>query len=321
MSSSSDWKSGRMGTPDLREKRNQWLTALSGEDCHAILNQLTLMSWNCASFRVVNEARGLAPPAPDGGVQVNGLMHLLINRLFFDNQIISIRRLMDPSPLEGKRSVYSLASLLNEIQENRHLLTRGAIFAAEGLVYDYEPIRQRALEYVKERTAAGETAFLMPEDLAWDRHEDRHVQIDALAGASPENRRPCDIISEKVFTNLLRRAEKASGKIADRASKFVAHPATPESRALVKADVTLKQLWEAHQCLCEVAGFLAIYVLGGSCGPFLPNPTFDQFLYIDKPLVESSQVAQLQQIWIDFDKDCREWSQWGLNAYAKEFGG
>lgn len=31
------------------------------------------------------------------------------------------------------------------------------------------------------------------------------------------------------------------------------------------------------------------------------------------------QMEQLQQVWADFDRDCREWSQWDLDSYTKEF--
>jgi hypothetical protein len=45
----------------LVEKRAEWLTALVGEDRNSIRNQVKVMTWHAAAFRVVNEGRRLAP--------------------------------------------------------------------------------------------------------------------------------------------------------------------------------------------------------------------------------------------------------------------
>ena len=79
----------------LKVKRKQWLKVLAGEDRHSIIKQLSQLAWNAASFQVVNEARRVAPSDPEGGVQLNGLMHQLLDRGFFSNQVVGIRRLND----------------------------------------------------------------------------------------------------------------------------------------------------------------------------------------------------------------------------------
>jgi len=311
-----------MSAPTLAAKRKQWLEALRGEDRHAIVQQLLGMSWDAASFRVVNEARRIAPPAPEGGIQLNGLMHSLINRGFFTTQIVAVRRLMDTYKLEGKKGVYSLSGLLKDMQKNRYLLTRKNIFDAENLAYDYEPIQRKHAEYDAEKVADGQKAYFAPEELWWERYEDRHKVIDALAGTTSQNRQAADMIQDAVFVNLLHKSEVACEEIVSHAHKFIAHAATPESRAMAKADdikVTLGHLWTAHRHLCEVTGFLAIVVLGDSCPSFLPAVAYDQFLYMDKPLLDSSRIEQLELLWCEFEKDCQKWSQWNLDAYTKEF--
>jgi len=57
----------------LVDKRNQWLDVLYGKDQNSIINQLTNMTltWNAASFPVINEARLLAPEDPEGDVQLH----------------------------------------------------------------------------------------------------------------------------------------------------------------------------------------------------------------------------------------------------------
>ena len=276
------------------------------------------MAWDAAAFQVVNKARGLAPSEPEGGVQLNGLMHRLLDRGFFISQMVAVRRLMDTYPLEGKQAVYSLIGLLKDMCDNRCLFTREAMLDAEGLEYDYEPIRKKADQYAIEQERAGHTAYSLPPNLAWFTHEDRHKDIDRLVDTRSQNRQPNDTIPEEVFANLKHKVEAACEDVKNHATKFIAHASTPGSRAQVN-QITLNHLWEAHRNLCQVTGFLAIYILGDSCPPFLTVPQYNQFKYIERPLIDRDQVGELQELWQQFDKDCRDWSQWGLNDYEQEF--
>jgi hypothetical protein len=70
----------------------------------------------------------------------------------------------------------------------------------------------------------------------------------------------------------------------------------------------------------EVAGFLSIYVLGDAQQHFLPIPQFDQFQYIDRPLIDPSNLPALKTVWNDFSKECNQWGRWGPEDYAQEFG-
>jgi hypothetical protein len=306
----------------LAEKRKEWLEVLSGEDRHSIISQITRMTWDAAAFRVVNEARRLAPRDPDGGRQLNGLMHSLLDRAFFASHLAAIRRLTDKSPLKGTKGVYSLWALLQDMLTHLKLLTREAIFAAEGLEYDYEPIRQKFFEYADQQRATGRGAYSVPAGLWWQKHEVRHEQIDSLAGVQAQDRQPGDTIREKVFVDLQQKIKAATKDVKRHVDKFIAHAATPKSRAIVRADetgLTLNYLWQAHQHLCEVAGFLAIYVLGDSFPGPLPIPQYDQFKYIERPLIAASQVDKLADLWRQIDKETHGWSQWDWDQYAKEF--
>jgi hypothetical protein len=247
------------------------------------------MTWDAAAFRVVNEARRLAPRDPDGGRQLNGLMHSLLDRAFFASHMAAVRRLTDDRyPLNGKKGVYSLPALLKDMRKHRELLTREAIFAAEGLEYD----------------------------------EDRHKQIDRLAGVQAQDRQPGDTVREKLFIDLQQKMEKATEDVKCHVDKFIAHAATPGSREIVGADeagLTLNHLWRAHQHLSEVAGFLGVYVLGDGCLGYLAIPQYNQFKYIERPLINASHIDKLQDFWRRIEDEYHDWSQWDLDQYAKEF--
>jgi len=310
--------------PTLSEKRKEWLNVLLGKDRHSIANQISQMTWDATAFRVVNEARRLAPRDSDGRVQLNGLMHSLLDRAFFASHMAAVRRLADTYPLHGEKGVYSLSALLKDMQTHRDLLTREAIFAAEDLQYDYEPIRQEYYEYKDSQREAGKEAPFVPDNLWWLRHDRRHEQIDRLAGVQAQDRQPGDTVREKVFLNLEKKIKKATEDVKCHVKKFIAHAATPDSRATVGTDeagLTLNHLWQAHQHLCEVAGFLAIYVLGDSFPDPLPIPQYDQFKYIDKPLIDKSEIGALRELWDQLDRECRGWTKWGPDQYAKEFEG
>ncbi len=307
--------------PTLSEKRDEWLDILSGEDRHCIINQISQMTWDAASFQIVNEARRLAPDAEEGRVQINGLMHNLLDRCFFDSVMAAVRRLMDTYPIEGQRGVYSLTGLIDDMRKHRHLFTREAMFHTEGLEYDYEPIREKCNEYAEKKRAAGEVASFVPKELWWEDHKGRHEQIDRLAGVEATNRGHSDMIAEQVFLDLRAKVEAACKEVIEHATKFIAHSASPDSRASVKADetrITLGHIWAAHKSLCEVASFIALVLLRDSCPGFLPIPQYDQFKYMDRPLIESSQFEELHKLWQGLEDKYNN-SQWTLDDYEQEF--
>jgi hypothetical protein len=311
----------------LPEKRKQWLEALSGSDPNSINRQLTQLTWDSAAYRVINESRRLAKPVdpsdPQGRVQLSGLVHNLIERGFFVSQMAAIRRLTDKYPLEGGRSVYSLIGLLDDLIEHRHLITRRSIFDAEKIEYDSMAIEKRFQDFIEETHRTGQKAYGIPHDCSTIPHNMRHAHFDFLAGVESSMRHPSDQIRQELFERLTKRISDASKNVINHVNKFVAHAATPESRAGASAanmDVTLGYLWDAQKCLCEVAGFLSIYVLGDAQLSFLPIPQYDQFQYIERPLVNHANISGLKEVWTDFSQECIQWGRWGPDAYRAEFG-
>ena len=145
-----------------------------------------------------------------------------------------------------------------------------------------------------------------------------HERIDRLTDTKSSDRRANDTIQEDVFVNLEGKVKTACEDIKDYANKFIAHAATPESRAQVKK-ITLNHLWEAHRNLCQVTGFIAIRILEDSCPAFLSVPQYNQFEHIERPLIDLGQVGKLRELWRQFGKDCHDWSQWTLDDYEREF--
>ncbi|MBL8797584.1 MAG: helix-turn-helix domain-containing protein [Planctomycetia bacterium] len=281
----------------LSQKRKQWLKALTGEDRHSIRNQIAIMTWAVAAYRVVNEARRLAPAAPEGGVQLNGLMHNLLDRGFLSSHALAVRRLVDGETLTGKRGVYSLLGILKDMCDHSDLFTRAAMLDSEGVGYDFEELLQQ-----DPALTTGFVAHGAP------RASDRHEVIDRLTNSNPSARKPGDVIPKAKFEIMKERVISISDRIKKHVDKFIAHAATPESRASVQVtDITLADLWKAHETLCRVAACLAHEFLGVPFPPPLPDPFFDQFAYIDRPLVTPEQVSELRTMWEAFADESQNW--------------
>jgi hypothetical protein len=134
--------------------------------------------------------------------------------------------------------------------------------------------------------------------------------MDKLAGVTADDRKPSDRPRAGVFANLkymLRSCER----VVTYCHKFIAHAATPESRAAAYSDdepsMTLVHLYRAQETICKVANFVSVHLLGGSERSFLATPQFDQFRYIDKPLVEEGQLQVLVDAWDGYDEEVDQW--------------
>lgn len=312
---------------EFSARRDLWIRCLNGDDHNSVFNQIYQMIWNAGVFRVINEARKFAPTAKEGGVQLNGMVHRLIDQCFFESQTLAIRRLTDGSYLiEGDRrgrDICSLSALLKDMKQHVRFLTREGMFRAEGLEYDYEAVRQRFERFCLERARTGESAFSVSSELDYRSLVRRHEQLDYLTGVSKERRSPADQMRSEALDFLAQKIQSVSEDIETHVHKFIAHAATPESRQVVSADtarITLGHLWEAHMAICQVANFTDTYLLGrGTHMNFLSTPQFDIFSYLDRPLAGKGDLAKLSEIWDSYGKEASTWSRWGFKEFRNEF--
>ena len=306
-----------------KAKREAWIQRVTIEDRNSIQRQIWSMIWDAAVYRIINEARKYAKEVPEGGVELNGMVHRLIDKCFFQSQANAIRRLLDRSPAKGGKEVYSLYRLLEDIKENIHLCTRENIFATEERPYDYGPVQKEYFEYCEQQAREGNRSIMIPPELVWHRHEERHQDIDKLASVDKDNRSPNDTIRPEVISRLKNKLGSCR-EIVDYVDKFVAHAATPESRATIKADeitLTLGKFWDAHEVICNVANFVSKYILGDSNIGSLAIPQYDHFAYIDRPLIESENVEKLHEVWNKYEKETQSWGNWSIDDFIKDVNG
>ncbi len=106
-------------------------------------------------------------------------------------------------------------------------------------------------------------------------------------------------------------------------NKFVAHAATPESRAAENADnldITLGDLWNAHATICKIANFISVFILSGISYQFLPFLRGDEFHHIDRPLVETNNIKRIEEVWQSYLEETLSWTNWGWDGFEQEPG-
>ncbi|MCY2926097.1 MAG: hypothetical protein NT031_11765 [Planctomycetota bacterium] len=297
----------------LKDKRKHWLDWLSGDDPHSIRNQISSMIWYAAAFRIVNAARRYAPVDAEGRVQLNDMMHDLINEGFFHSQAMAIRRLFDT-----RARVWSLDRLLDDMQKNGNLLTRENMLAAEELPYDGEPVKAELDKYCREHRGDGARLGYYPSRLDYHWIETRHKAIDRLCGVSAASRNRHDTVRKSLFTRLKRRREKYA-QVLGWVRTQIAHAALPQAREAMEKQggVNLQLLWDAHKAICGVVCVLAIAVLGDSCAPPLAYPQYDHLQYLDRPLVGPDQMGVLADEWALYQKETESWNQLELDDFLR----
>lgn len=253
---------------ELKTKRESWKQCLSGEDRNSIINQIYRMTWNAAVFTILNEARRIVPINANRQIEMNGMVFRFMDDCFFESQFLAIRRLTDDVyGLDGRKGVFSLPALLKDMKTNSNLMTRENLFLAEGLEYNYENIREREIAFMHEQNKNGVGAVFIPPELDSFLAKTRHEQVDFLSGVRPDNRTKQDTICIEIFDYLIQKIESVSNDIGIQVNKYIAHSATPESRACDNADeitIVLNQLKEAHKVICQIANFIDIHLLSSA---------------------------------------------------------
>jgi len=295
-----------------------WIECLKGDDINSIFQQITLMIWDTAIFRLIIESRQIQIDKHPNEPAINRALHSFIDRNHFQSQVSNIRRLVDKSyRLTGPKAVYSIYSLISDICDRRNELTREAFFRLRNMSYDFAAIQDREREFIRQQSVR-KGFVLVPPELDWESIAETHQTFDRLSSKTQKDRQPNDAIPERVFARLKDRLD-ACQHITNYIDKFVAHSATPESRATLnvgESTITLKQLWEAHRIIFEVAEFLSIILFSeGHMALAIENPSF--FQYWETPLLEEIDVSRIRNTFEKYRKGTEKWDQDGIDNIWK----
>ena len=285
---------------------------MDGEDPFSIARQIGQMLEEDMTYRVVNECCRLAPSSPRGDVHINGMIHELIDSGYFWMQPLRIRRLCDENPGNPKNSVISLRRLLNDIDGNGHLYTRGNVFEAEGLSYDCSAVRERAREHSMQQLlrwrATGVAAFSDSEIMKVAEIPERlHADFDRMSGTTPATRQPSDTLRKGLLQWLKEKLDICHG-VRAYVNKFVAHAADPANRNRGTAEeICLDRVWKCHEAICYTASFVSVYILRGPSTVFMPTLDFDPLQHIEGPWISPEDMHKLRSV---IDNQYEQVSKW-----------
>ena len=296
----------------MEQAWKNWGDCLKGDDPNSIFQQISTMIWDTAIFRIIIAARQSQIKKNPQEPEINGALHSFIDRNYFQSQSAFIRRLTDNSyGLTGKRGVYSLVALINDVFCYRDELTREMFFKFRNMPYDYTEVQNREREFILTQPLG--KAFFVPSEFDWESIVEAHQIFDRLSGATPNNRNPNDVVAKSVFERLQKKLDRCQ-EITNYVDKFIAHSATPESRSskdVNKSAVTFKRLWEAHQIIFEVAEFLSVILFSeGHMALAIENPTF--FEYWEKPLYEKGEIDLVRTSFEKYRKETEGWNSNGV---------
>jgi len=291
----------------LKSRWELWKNAFwTDGDKNTIQYHIYRLIWNSSVWQLINESRRYAERNTDGSLKLNGILHVFIDDNFISSQQVSIRRLIDGAyPIEGKKGIFSLISVLNDIIANAEHLTRQNIFIIKGIPYDDEEIKREFQEYIMRKESEGSRCFVVPDSLYYERTEALHKNLDRLCNTSRNIRLPEDTISTDILDSLSTKLNDVCRKIKNRVDKHIAHIATKESRAEidpVELEVTLKDLLEAQDYICIVANFIHCFLLNEGELGFLLTLQEKKYTYLDQPFVKKETLDHLDNKWEELRK-------------------
>lgn len=120
----------------FREKRDEWLLWLENDEHHAISKQILEMLWSDAVFRLINNSRKYAQKAGGGFATQSGVIASALTRGYLAEQLIAIRRLLEPANRQDAKQVISLRRLIDDLKAHRTILTREMFVCHDGLPFD-----------------------------------------------------------------------------------------------------------------------------------------------------------------------------------------
>ncbi len=273
------------------------------EDEHAIWQQIHRMLWNDMVFRTINECRRLAAENPDDAVGFNPTILEFIDQSYASTQLLAIRRLTEQA---RSNDAISIPRLLRDMKSAKELFTREHFVCHDGLLFDGTLAREKFSKQVQtEEPNRGKivmTRLPTSGHEAFDTTELAHNHFDALLRGGTGHRSRDDRLDPAIFDNLNSKLGFL-GDINKVTSKFIAHAADGTSRKTLNSrerTVTLNKISACHRAIVRIATYISNDLLYFGQSDLIPITQFDLLKNLDKGLVTSRNLKQLNNFW-----DCR----------------
>ena len=296
----------------FREKRDEWLHWLEHDEHHSISNQISAMLWSDAVFRLINISRKYAHESGGGFSTQSEILARALDRGYVAEQIIALRKLMEPKATRPEKQVISLRRLIDEVKAHRDLLTREMFVCHDGLPFDdrdgiddLPPPDENGIISAWVCTT-GPRAFGMSSI--------QHRAFDRMMNKAPTVRSPDDRIGDRFFEEIETTLGTAPFDQFKRyANKLLLHAADVRSRGSGPLPgVTLDNVWSCHRAILMAANRISMAV-GGANIDAIPTPQFDMLENWESAFAPGDAFAKMIEAW-DQENDERE--SWCREAFG-----
>jgi AbiU2 len=277
-------------------KKAQWLSwyETGAGESNSLQDQWFSMLLSEMSFRVAQEEVTKEPSSP---LNIPLVAHLLSTG-YFSSQVLATRRMFD-----GRKDVVSLRRLINDIRDNKELITREVYVSFDGTPYD-PALRQL------------EAPGLQPADSPfseWNRSRVRQERFDKLSKVNPEHRSREDQIDDSIFSKIDTWIDSCGAtKLITLSHKYLAHAAEqssigsaiPTGVAFAEVEAIQKVVVQSMRAIYDILLSSGIY---SEVTPMVPLGFFGKVWDGDKLI---ASTARMNKHW---DEMAQERNQWVKN--------
>jgi len=253
------------------------------------------------AYRILAAARESTDQGSAFAAQ-SGLLAHFLDQGYVATQVLAIRRLLD-----GRKDVFSLRRLLDDMTEHRELVTRENDVCHDGLPFDSEAWQSKG-QGVEVQIwgiqAPGLHKFLGSRV--------RHEMFDRLSGVSSTARQRGDLIKEDVFDKLKKLLFNSTAeRIVVLSHKFFAHAATGDSRgSLAFSGIKLSDVDEVQRAFVRVERVITDLLLFIAIGrQVLPMRPLGMFQGLEQPYASTDSVKNMDKIWDQLEEERNQWAK------------
>jgi hypothetical protein len=278
---------------DYLEKRAKWLSwyETGAGESNSLQDQWFAMLLSEMSFRVVREEGAKNPTSM---LNVPLVVHLL-NSGYFSSQVLATRRL-----LESRNDVISLRRLIDDIHENRDLITREVYVSFDGTAYapEFPELEIPGLQ-------PAESPFSQ-----WNKSRVRQERFDKLSKVLPENRARDNKIHESVFSKMDNWiTSSGASKLITLSHKYLAHAAQessistaiPKGLSFAEVECIQKAVVQSMRVIYDIILSSGIY---SEVVPMVPLGFFGK-VWDGESLIDST--ARMNKQWDEMAEERSHW--------------
>jgi hypothetical protein len=302
-----------------KEARSEWIRQLQAPNDQdrsylPIWDQIQILIKNHFIYELILESREVSDETGRVLASRNNMIGNFIDTLFWKDQMLSIRKLID-KPKGNDKQVVSIKRLIIDIQKNKNIITRENYICHDGVVYDWERDRNNHYSSMEIGTCQDTTMNELPSHGfgSFYTSEYRHKIFDSLSGKIKNNRSRNDDISDDYFDKICKNIKGIDiCNIEKFVNKRIAHMGDPSHNANLLSQSDLPGVATVHDAirrLYETALQLSLQVIGFAEFQPLPLPKLPGVFLngLENPWIAASRLGDLRSFW---ERKASEIDQW-----------